>query len=183
MAAEEELDRTVRRLQADVRRMEDDLDRLRTGALAWPVLAVTVLMLFWPTFDAVGETDYVEGGGVEYQADGGPVTLTGLWRAASDGDLSLLGWLALAGVVLQLVVVVCLLVLSDAESKRAGVVTQVVAAAFGIVYLVVVIGVHQDDGDGSFGQEGYQPSAAWLLMVVTMLAVIGVAQRVRDQAG
>lgn len=180
MAAEEELDRAVRRLRGDVSRLEHDLDRLRARVVVWPLVAVTILMLFWPTFDAVGETEYVDEA-VEFQADGGPVTLTGLWRAASDRDLSLLGWLALLGVVLHLVVVVCLMALSETESKRVGVVTQVVAAAFGVAYLIVVIGVHQDDGAGSFGQEGYQPSAAWLLMAATVVAVIAVAQWVRDR--
>lgn len=179
MAVDDDRGKTVRRLRGDVSRLEHDLERLRTQVVVFPILAVTILMLFWPTFDAAGREGVVDYD-VEYAADDGPVTLTGLWRAASDRDLTLLGWLAIATVVLHLAVIVCLILLTDADSKGIALGTQIVGGLYGAAYLVVLIGVSQDDGDGAFGQEGYQPSGAWILMAATVLAVIGVAQWVRD---
>jgi hypothetical protein len=184
VATDEEVDRVVRRLHGEVDRLEHDLDRVWSRVVVWPVLAVTILMLFWPTFDAVGETEFDPfAGDVEYQADGGPVTVTGLWRAVSDRDMAALTYLALATVVLHLVVVVCLAALVDTKSKRLPLVTQVAAGLLGTFYLIVVIGVRQDDGVGAFGGEGYQPNAAWLLMAATVVAVVCAAQWVRDQPG
>ncbi|HYJ69744.1 MAG TPA: hypothetical protein VEX15_18980 [Nocardioidaceae bacterium] len=163
------LRRTVDRLQADVYRAD------RRAAL-WPVLTVAVLMLFWPTFSPRGATDFV--GDAEFRADGDPVTLVGLVRQANDRDLNTLMILAGVALVLQVLFVVGLAMMTEAESARF---VQGVGALFALLYLVVVYCVHQEDGSGRFGQEGYQPSASWLLMVTMAVAGISVATWIQNE--
>jgi hypothetical protein len=171
---------STRRLRGDVDYVRRESEQVRVRSPLWPVLTVAVLLLFWPMFsprESHGGYGRVE----EYAADGEPVTMTGLWRALDGGELDLLRFLVLVGIVAHVVLVGCLALLGDLRSERMPLVVSIVAAILGAIFLVVVIGVHQDDGEGSFGREGYQPSGSWLLMMIMVAAAIGVATWIRSQ--
>jgi hypothetical protein len=176
----EETEKSLRRLRGELGRLSADLDRVRVRTAVWPVLTVAVLMLFWPIFNPAGATDVV-GGLVEYRADGEPVSVTGLWGEANDSDLTFLTLLIVVAVALHLLLIAGLAVLVDSVSTASPRFVQIVSLLFGVAFLVLVIGVNQDDGDGGFGREGYQPGGSWLLMLAMAAAAAGVAAWVRSE--
>jgi hypothetical protein len=173
--ADTELEKSVRRLRRTVDQLQADVNHADRRAALWPVLLMAVLMLFWPTFSPRGATDFISD--TEYRADGDPATLVGLVRHANDRDLNTLMVLAGLAFILHLLLIAGLALLADAESARF---VQVVGGLFGLLYLAIVFGVHQADGSGRFGQEGYQPSGSWLLMVAMAIAAISVAAWVQN---
>lgn len=178
--ADEELEKSVRLLRGQVRALEGDLDRARASTVVRPLVLLSVLMLFWPTFSPAGADDFTAQG-EEFRADGGPVTLFGLWRAVRDNDLTALTWLILVAVLLHVALIICVASLAGSDSMRLPRVVQVLSVLFGVLYVVTVVGVHQDDGSGAFGQEGYQPSGSWLLMAGMVAAVAMAAQWLLDE--
>jgi hypothetical protein len=176
----EETERSLRRLRNELGRLSADLERVRVRTAVWPVLTVAVLMLFWPVFNPAGATGVVTGL-AESRADGEPVTVAGLWSEAHDSDLTFLTLLIVVAVALHLLLIAGLAVMVDSDSPASPRFVQVVSLLFGVAFLVLVIGINQDDGDGGFGREGYQPGGSWLLMLAMAAAAAGVAAWVRSE--
>src|SRR5262245_51326360 len=176
----EETEKSVLLLQREVGRLSDGLDRARARGAVWPVLTVAALMLFWPTFNPAGDPSADSSPPVEFPADGEPVTVTGLWRAVSDSELGVLTLLAASTAILHLVLIVALAVLLGREPTTSVRVVQLVSLSLAVSYVVLVAMVHQNDGSGTAGQEGYQPAGSWLLMLALVGAAAAAAAWVRS---